>query len=489
MLTIEKNKEIKSVWGLGSGLEDLRPYYNSTLQNFVEAPAHYIFGSKTELLEALKNNHKTVKYKIESEKKTTEEETTISFVLDRIQYQKIQAGAKSDAERVFDAAKKNDAKVFAGQRCDYYYQGAYMSGDQFAVGAALRQDGTSRLILLYGKDEENNAKNLVKFYVSSCKLSAERLLPVLVTDSKVAYQVCNEVLDKRLKKEALPLLQGNLAFLASIPTKGARLFPVGGATTNVAASVLSSDQGTLAKDWGVDPSSNRYWAFRIDQFLNGKQVQKKGSYVILWTRFSGKGGGAHPELDDSWTGLGQVVHELLAKDRDVIVVGKPRNNRDIKAKFEEHLDELDKSKKKKVARDKLKIWGEYWKTDGGQPNEEIIGANRAAEYAIFLRMVHPDWGCKIVHLGMRSGAMDAAALLGMRTLFIEDKDNRQIERTTKWTGTGNDNPRYKRIPVSELPTWTAKTGNRKEQSKDPPRRGYNEKDLQMIVQAVESALQ
>ena len=38
---------------------------------------------------------------------------------------------------------------------------------------------------------------------------------------------------------------------------------------------------------------------------------------------------------------------------------------------------------------------------------------------------------------------------------------------TKWTGPKNDNPRYERIEVSELPTWTGKTGNKKETAKGP----------------------
>nr|BFE97227.1 hypothetical protein GCM10020185_77630 [Pseudomonas brassicacearum subsp. brassicacearum] len=89
-----------------------------------------------------------------------------------------------------------------------------------------------------------------------------------------------------------------------------------------------------------------------------------------------------------------------------------------------------------------------------------------------------------MHLGMRSGAMDAAALLGMRTRFIENAGNEQIARTTKWTGATNTNLLYQRIPVAELPTWRA----RGREENLVVKRGYLPTDLEMIVASVEGAL-
>lgn len=98
-----------------------------------------------------------------------------------------------------------------------------------------------------------------------------------------------------------------------------------------------------------------------------------------------------------------------------------------------------------------------------------------------------------MHLGMRSGAMDAAALLGMRTRFIENAGNQQIARTSKWVGASNSNPLYQRIPVSELSTRTARAMAKHENHvtarfKDEEIKGYLPEDLKLIVDSVEAAL-
>jgi hypothetical protein len=237
----------------------------------------------------------------------------------------------------------------------------------------------------------------------------------------------------------------------------------------------------------VDPNQNTYWTYRIDKFLTQKGIHKSTNYAILWIRFSGKEGGAHAELDDSWTGLGQVVHALLKEGKNVVLVGRPRKNKSIVDKMNKHLKTLDEQKGA-VPRDNLKIWGEYWKTESDELNTKIIGSTRAAEYAIFLRMTHSNWGCKLVHVGMRSGAMDAAALLGMKTLFVENAGNEQIGRTTKWTGPGNNNPLYKRLDVSEMPTWRARKAIHGYTDDDEVVRGYQDDDLTKIVAQVNLAL-
>lgn len=422
-----------------------------------------------------------------------------SLALASQSYEAMLTKAQTDGAKLFTTALTNNPATFVTQCCTYYYQGAYMAGDQFAVGAALKLEPTSRLILLYSDAEENAAKRLVGFYGTSCGLTTARLLLVKVADTKAACLACSGVVDARISKVPPAIALPALTFLAGmLTTGGTKLCPVGGATTDVAASIMSGDgRGNVAKWDNVDPNGNSYWRYRVDEFLNAKNIVKTQKYVIVWTRFSGKDGGAHAELDDSWTGLGQVCHALLKKDLNVIVVGKPRNGCDLNAKLTKHLNELDDTDGL-VARAKLQVWGEYWKQEGGGPNREIIGPSRAAEYAIFLRMTQDTWGCKLVHLGMRSGAMDAAALLGMRTRFIENFDNQQIARTTKWTGESNNNALYQRIAVSELSTRRARMmGNgtfdktahaQNTLNKVGVAQGYKASDVTIIVSSVETAL-
>ena len=431
-----------------------------------------------------------------------------SVDVDKRGFLKTKGDAAGTADRVFADAKTHDKDTFVGVRgVNFYFQGGYMSGDQFAVGGALAKETTARLILVYQNDEEAATKRLVAFYVGSCKLTADRLLLLTVADSKKAYFE----IDKWAHKPNWRLKPDTLKFLAPIPKS--RRMTVGGATTTMAASVLDTTKTGVRASWeNVNPNENAYWAMRIDEFLGRRGIHRGRHYVIVWIRFSGKAGGAHAELDDSWTGLAQVVHELLKNNEiNIIVVGKPRDNKDIKTKIQKHSPEDANNAR-------LNLWGEYWKMESKElieGKEDVMGTNRAAEYGIFLRMLDKSWGCKLVHLGMRSGAMDAAALLGMKTLFIENAENKQIKRTTKWTGGGNTNPLYQRVPVQQMPTWTARTmihGFSKVDKTDatpaykPEQllpdsdaaqqvtdrtavvRGYSQSDLALIVNSVTNAL-
>lgn len=490
-------KELKVTdWTLGAHPE-LKPYAE-TITKFYTSDVDLVFKSKEDAIEALKDHDKIVAMSFRVGRNPLDNTpTSISQRLaDLANYSRLiqrneRKPYKGRYYSTLDKAEQqgaelfqteNDPEAFVNNRCIYYFQGAYMAGDQFAVGAALAHDLKSRLILLYQLGEEPAAKKLLKFYGASCKLTYDRLLLVRVEDSRSACKSCNEFVGHRINKETYHLA-GTLRFLERMHPR-AIFCPVGGATTSLAKSVLEQrDRGILAKWDNVDPNKNLYWAYRIDKFLRKKGVEKRQNYVIVWTRFSGKDGGAHPELDDSWTGLAQVCRGLLEKGLRVIVVGRPRSSKDIKVKMEHHLDKLD-VEQGLVARHLLQIWGEYWKDDEGEASNDITGPHRAAEYGIFLRMISRAWDCRLVHLGMRSGAMDAAALLGMRTRFIEDKNNPQIERTTKWTGPDNTNLLYQRIPVTELPTWGAR---RDVYHQHDQKRGYSQADLDLILNSVTSA--
>ncbi len=485
-----------TVWTLKTH-PDLLPY-EATIKLFYGPAVELEFESKETAVEALKDPGKSVPMSFRvGTKPLAKTETSINQCLADLanhqrraehapfkkNYSETQDAAEQKGAELF--ATKNDPQAFVKNKCTYYFQGAYMSGDQFAVGAALTHDPQSRLILLYQLGEETAARRLLKFYGASCRLTSDRLLLVQVPDSKSACKACGTVVDHRIKNEPCKISVVELQFLEGI-NRGAILCPVGRATTDVAASVLKPNATGMLVPWdNVDPNTNRYWAYRIDKFLWKQGVEKFKDYVIVWTRFSGKDGGAHPELDDSWTGLGQVCRGLLERGVRVIVVGRPRFNKDIKEKMATHLNRLD-AEQGAVNRTHLQIWGEYWKNDEGAPRQDTIGPHRAAEYGIFLRMISKEWSCRLVHLGMRSGAMDAAALLGMRTRFIEDEHNQQIGRTTKWTGEDNANRLYQRIPVKELPTWRARKDVYQQQSPEP-QRGYLKADLELILASVMSA--
>jgi hypothetical protein len=309
------------------------------------------------------------------------------------------------------------------------YQAAYMSGDMFAIGAALKLDSTTRLVILHTKTELEKAKRLLSFYLGQC--SESRILLVEVTNSNDAYRGFPD--DYKTGTKTTPNVLVELAKAPRVLFKSP-----GGATSIVAAKRKDGWKGDdLRTAW----SPREAWHIdEIDKFLTAKAVVKNARYLVLWTRFSGKGAtkggvpGAHPELDIGYNMIRQIVRRRSDFDRRIVIVGPDRGGK---------LDGIA------TADPNVTNWGEYY--IGVTWTQ---GLDRAGEYGPFVRMADATWGCDIVHLGMRSGAMDAAALLGMRTLFVENADNPQIDRTKKWTGEKNDNPVYERVGVSALPTLT-----------------------------------
>lgn len=310
------------------------------------------------------------------------------------------------------------------------YQAAYMSGDMFAVGAALRLNGDTRVLLIYESATEAAAKKLFDFYQKQCGGSAARILAVEVPDAKDQYKKFGA------GWPAKPTIEGELT-LYQIKQTPHVLFQSPGGATAIVGKAIGGNWGssTLRQDWAT---TELYHKTKIDRFLAAKGITPNGRYVILWTRFSGKGAtlasgpGAHPELDISYELIRQVIAQRTHFNRSIIIVGPDRHGK---------LAAL-------AAPPHVQVWGEYYRVKWTR------GMDRAMEYAVFTRMQEDPWNCDVVHLGMRSGAMDAAALLNMKTYFIEDAANQQLERTQKWTGTANDNDYYKRIDVANLPTLT-----------------------------------
>ncbi len=496
-----------TAWGWPAALANRR----DDVQLLIKAPDIYRFVSQQALATALAAPTQNVAYVLVKNGAAENKNEPIKTVLDQLThlaklaegkaaYDKTIADASAADSFFHDAEIQNATTFISAARTCYFFQGAYMSGDQFVVGAALTKDKTARLILFFQDDQENAARRLVKFYAFSCGLTRQRLLPVRGASSKTAYATCDQFhrWKRNIEGVAKPSL-GALAFLDNINANSS-MWAVGGATTAIAEQGLSMDhKGNLEKEWAfVDPNNNYYWTFHIDHFLTAKGVEQRKKYVIMWMRFSGKGGGAHPELDDTWTQLAQVAHALLIAGRNVVVVGAPSANENVERQFEDGLKAFDESTSNVASRANLKIWGDYWKTDARELKDgfgkaaDIRGATRAAEYAIFLRMQNVSWGCRLVHLGMRSGAMDAAALLGMPVVFIENAGNPQIERTKKWTGADNRNLLYRRASVSELPNWTPRTNKDGRvvgyDAVDGPEKGYKDEDVDKIVTRVADAL-
>ncbi|PVG03819.1 hypothetical protein CPB86DRAFT_848840 [Serendipita vermifera] len=153
--------------------------------------------------------------------------------------------------------------------------------------------------------------------------------------------------------------------------------------------------------------------------------------LLLWARYTGQNSptGYNPEGDSDVVGQGQLLNLAKGLDLEVITIGHDpashRNETGVHADY--HL-------------------GEFYQ------NGLLTGKNRAAQVSFFLAMMQRYPG-KLIQIGQKTGGMDAAALVGIPTVYIEDKRSPTTERMERWTETV---PYYRRALVEDPPTSLGK---------------------------------
>src|SRR5262249_39806033 len=134
------------------------------------------------------------------------------------------------------------------------------------------------------------------------------------------------------------------------------------------------------------------------------------------------------ELDTSIQGVRQLKELLKQTGRKPVLVGD-RPGKDITA------DTINM----------IKFWDE-------EPFKTFKGLDtRIAQLRMFEYMRGA--GIDLLSIGMRSGAMEGPALLGIPTIYIEEIGNQQHERMEKWLGKV---PGWSQFTVNTLPTRTGK---------------------------------
>ncbi len=320
--------------------------------------------------------------------------------------------------------------VLARNKC--VVQAAYMSGDMFGIAAALTLDPTLRVLILQEDDDgfkgvrEEQSALYMSFYETALKQAgvteeviAARVKRVKVKDTQAVF--------KKITGDDGPGDQWpTLRFAASDEPRSP-----GYATTVVGdryqarpgdsqAAVRNAFTGAAK-----GPSDEK-----LAEFVTRKGFVTGKKYALLWIRFSAKekSGGAHPELDTSVQGVRQIKEMLKHTGRTPVLVGD-RPGKDITP----------------GTIDMIKFWDE-------EPFKEFKGLDtRIAQLRMFEYMRKS--GIDLLSVGMRSGAMEGPALLGIPTIYVEEIGNEQHERMEKWKGKV---PGWSQLTVGSLPTRTGK---------------------------------
>lgn len=194
------------------------------------------------------------------------------------------------------------------------------------------------------------------------------------------------------------------------------------------AAIYERTVNGLAYDPILFPTSS---IIQNNQF-GATQLPAPGAKILLlWARYTGQNtyNGYNPEGDSDVTGQGQLLALAQRMQYQVITIGHgpaaDRNEQEVRAPC--HL-------------------GEFY------ANPMLADKGRAGQLSFFLALMERYTG-KIIQMGQKTGGMDASALVGMPTLYIEDEDSPTKSRMAQWT---HDVPGYKSIIVQDPPTSLGK---------------------------------
>ncbi|MDX6743925.1 hypothetical protein [Actinocorallia sp. A-T 12471] len=308
-------------------------------------------------------------------------------------------------------------------------QADYMSGDTFGVHAALTLNDTTGLAFFYehgSEDHMRRANTLLRFY-NSCPLAGKRRIALIpVTDARKAYRYSQEgYFPKSVFPWGVPKIVARTRVCLAIGN-ATRLVAAAYKTMSPAKATAALQAAWLPQGWETGAASLVPHGETIAQWVARKRFDKSKAYAFLWFRRSGALGGAHPELDTCVTATRDLIKTIkrngLIENAAIVLVGDAGHG------ITDGVD-IDLT--------------EYW-NDKRSP---FISGDRRMQLALFAYLVKA--GYNLMNIGMRSGALEGPALLGVRTVYLEEIYNLQEGRMDQWQGVV---PGYRRIELGHVPS-------------------------------------
>jgi hypothetical protein len=192
---------------------------------------------------------------------------------------------------------------------------------------------------------------------------------------------------------------------------------------------------------------------QIKTFLESKTLPlttlRQRKVVVLWSRFTGKKGEYHAEHDTSFTGIAQLAWLATELGCYVIIAGdKPIIHLKTKdaAKRAGHFDAICQAIAVRFGEKRCFNMAQFW----DDPEWKKLTPNRLTQYQVY-ELLHRE--CDVRHLGMRSGNMEALALLSYFARYMEEGYSWGGKRMMAWHGKGIG---YERILLKEPPTRVGK---------------------------------
>lgn len=330
------------------------------------------------------------------------------------------------------------------------FQAGYMSGDTYSASAYLAVDPTATVLLLKDtKEPQDKTDRVVYKFYTECGLGGRVTVldlsgtPIAVKELWKAFNAAPSTPPKKIEfkgspktiDEALSFLYYNSAPKGEWPRS---IVSVTGFLANEFETNGAESAKKVAKLWKIGQLDTDT-KFALYEFA-GRKFRKTGfdirqNILVLWSRQSGKRGGAHFELDTGYAGIRQLVEYFAPAKATVLLAGDESKGKlgEIASRYPQVIDIAE-------------MWkDEFWKT-------HFAKVPVLAQLAFF-KFLAEDYN--VVHLGMRSGMLETMGLLGMQTFYMEPAPCPSGGRMVAFVQAGIP---YTRIAIQEPPGLTGLAG-------------------------------
>ncbi|MCP3163932.1 hypothetical protein [Myxococcus qinghaiensis] len=317
--------------------------------------------------------------------------------------------------------------------------GGEMSGDMFGIGATLIAKPNSLLMVTQKDDPLDHSDSLVAF-TSACVNGGGRVRKVVLPKGKSVSET--------IRKEAFAWMQqaNCICWL-----KG---YELGTRFLNRRELWSGSDlRNRIRNTWGVSdvggfPSKQGALAAWLEK-RHQVPVRKldRSKVLVIWSRFTGKKGEIHLEHDTSFEGTRQLIDRafrawnfdfvFIAGDKPIVHRGVDSPEKRIH-KFDQMCEDLGKGRAFNLTC--------FWEDE----TSRTWCGNRMDQFKLY-EYLHRVADTR--HLGMRSGNLEAMALMGYWVRYMEEVGSWGASRMTHWHAIGLG---YERIVISQPPTRSGK---------------------------------
>ncbi len=296
-------------------------------------------------------------------------------------------------------------------------QAAYMSGDRNSIATALKLKPKLGVLVIYSSSLRTQGLELAGFYKSIVGVNrvgsiqvADPLNPSIEADERYMKAVYRLV-SSRDFKNLPPFLKTMIPWpiLMRSATFGT------GVIADAFASNAARTQSSTRDLWRLSRVPRKNGVGSVDKraavrdFLVNRGFSLKRAYVFLFA----KEGPRRAEKAHHFTSIltWRLLQEEIARTSSVIPVAAGDN----------------------IGLRTLPTLTEFWK-DGDWVRlwADVNIDPRSAQLGLWCLLAE-EYGCVSI-IGMRSGMIEVPALLGIRTLYLEEKFNQQAERMAKWIG-------------------------------------------------------